>query len=131
MAKCKLLAFLLCEEATRDQHGKVTVHGIFDRIIIPRAAANPKVFFVFYKIVVEQPSTVTLRIIDLNRSNSEIPGKWRDTISQVGPVQSIWALHTGLFKQPGPYVLELRLETDNLAALSLASMLFVVDKEGE
>lgn len=129
MAKCKLLAFLLCEEATRDQDGKVTVHGIFDRIIIPRAAAHPKLFYVFYKIVVEQPCTVTLRVIDPLKG--EIPGNWRDSIGQIGPMQSIWALHTGLFKQSGPYVLELRLETDNLEALSLASMLFVVDKESE
>ncbi len=129
MAKCKLLAFLLCHEATMDTDRNVTVHGIFDRIIIPRAAAHPKVFYVFYKIVVEQPCTVTLRVIDPFKG--EVPGNWRDSIGQLGSMQSIWALTTTLFKQPGPYALELRQETDNLEALSLASMLLVVDEEGE
>jgi hypothetical protein len=44
MEPCKVLAFLLCERATTDPDGKVTSHGLFDRIIIPRTALNPKVF---------------------------------------------------------------------------------------
>ncbi len=129
MAKCKLLAFLLCERATRDSQGKVTVHGIFDRIIIPRAAANPKLFFVFYKIVVAEPCTVTLRVID--PSQGEISGNWRDSITQAGPIQSIWALSTSLFTQSGPYALELRQETNDSEALLLTTMLFVVEHQGE
>jgi len=129
MAKAKLLAFLLCESATRDPDGKVTLHGLFDRIVVPRRPANPKLFFVFYKVVVKEPCTVSLRVIDsLGR---EIPGSWRDSLSHVGPMQAIWALTTSLFKQPGPYVLELKQETDDAEALSLAHMLFVVDQEGE
>jgi len=33
MAKVRLLAFLLCDNATRDHDGKVTLQGIFDKII--------------------------------------------------------------------------------------------------
>lgn len=129
MAKCKLLAFLLCERATREPDGKVTLHGLFDRIIVPGASARPRLFFVFYKIVVEQACTVSLRVID--PSNGEIPGNWRDSIEQVGPIQSIWALTSTLFKHPGPYGLELRQETGESEARTLASMLFVVEKGGE
>jgi hypothetical protein len=129
MAKCKLLAFLLCDRATRDPDGKVTLHGIFDRIIIPRSAAHPKLLYVFYKIVVEQPCAVTLRVID--PFNGEIPGNWRDSIGQLGPVQSIWALTTTLFKRSGPHALELRLQTDDSEALLLTTMLFVVEHQGE
>jgi hypothetical protein len=42
-------------------------------------------------------------------------------------MQAIWALTSTLFKQPGRYVLELIQETDDSEALSLATMLFVVD----
>ena len=131
MARCKLLAFLLCESATKGRDGKVTLHGLFDRIITPRTPRDAKVFFVYYKIVVEEPCTIRLRVIDLDRSNSEIPGNWCDSFSQLGPVQSIWALITSLFKQPGKYMLELRQEMEGSEPLSLASMLFVVDQHGE
>ena len=129
MAKCKVLAFLLCENATKDRDGKVTLHGLFDRIIIPRAPRDDKLFFVYYKIVVEEPCTVSLRV--LHSSGQEIPGNWRDSFSHLGPVQSLWALTSSLFKQPGNYVLELRQEMEGSEPLSLASMLFVVDQEGE
>jgi hypothetical protein len=36
MVKCKLLAFLLCDNATRDRDGKVSLHGLFDKLIAPR-----------------------------------------------------------------------------------------------
>ena len=131
MAKCKLLAFLLCERATvaAEPGNKVTLHGLFDRIIVPRLEAEPKIFFVYYKIVVEQPCTITLRVLD--PSQGEIHGNWHDSIAHVGPVQSIWALHTGLFELPGSYVLELRQEVEDSEALSLASMLFTVEQQSE
>jgi hypothetical protein len=129
MERCKVLAFLLCEKATAGPDGKVTLHGLFDRIIVPRMPAKPKLFFVFYKVVVKEPCTVSLRVIDsLGR---EVPGNWRDSLTQIGPMQAIWALTSSLFKQPGPYVLELRQEPDDSQALGLATMLFVVDQQGE
>ena len=48
-----MLAFLLCENATKGRDGKVTLHGLFDRIIIPRSTRDDKLFFVYYKIVVD------------------------------------------------------------------------------
>ncbi len=129
MERCKLLAFLLCENATADPDGKVTLHGLFDRIIVPKTPAKPKLFFVFYKVVVRQPCTLSLRVIDPFKV--EISGNWRDSLAQIGPMQAIWALTSSLFKQPGPYALELRQETDDSEALSLATMLFVVDQAGE
>ncbi len=129
MEGCKLLAFLLCEEATAASDGKVTLHGLFDRIIVPRGPTNPKLFFVYYKIVVEEPCVVTLRIIALDRFHADIPGSWQDAITQVGPVQSIWALTSSLFEVPGRYVLELRQEIQNSEPLSLASMVFVVQQQ--
>lgn len=128
MARCKLLAFLLCERATRESDGKVTLYGLFDRIVLPRIEAKPKIFFVFYKVVVKQPCSVSLRVID--SMGREIPGNWRDSLTQIGSMQAIWALTSSLFKEPGPYVLELRQESDSADALSLASLLFVVDREG-
>ena len=129
MRKCKLLAFLLCESATRERDGTVTLHGVFDRITLLGARALPKLFFVYYKIVVKQPCTIALKVID--PEGGEVEGNWRDTIAQLGPIHSIWALTTTLFPRPGPYVLELRQETDDSDVLSLASMVFVVDREGE
>jgi len=129
MAKCKLLAFLLCERASvaPAPDNRVTLHHLFDRIIVPPTPEEPELFFACYKIVVDEPCTVKLRVLDpLQR---EIPGNWRDSIAQVGPVQSIWALTSSLFKQPGRYVLELRQEVEDSEALSLASMLFVVEQQ--
>ncbi len=129
MVPCKLLAFLLCEKATREPNGRVTLSGVFDRIIVPRSPVNPKIFFVYYKIIAEQPCTITLRVID--PLGHEIPGPWRDSIGQLGPMQSVWALITRLFKDPGQYQLELNQETDCSGVLSLATMPFLVDHEGE
>lgn len=129
MEKCELLAFLLCEKATLGPDRKVTLYDLFDRIIVPRAQAKPKLFFVYYKVVVKEPCTVSLRVLDsLGR---EIPGNWRDSLAQIGRMQAIWALTSSLFQEPGPYVLELRQESNDEGALTLATMLFVVDREGE
>jgi hypothetical protein len=125
MAKCKVLAFLLCENATRGHDGKVILHGLFDRIIAPRSPKDDKLFFVFYKVVVKEPCTVTLKVVD--PMGREIPGNWRDSISQLGPIQSIWALTTSLFRVPGNYGLGLMEDSE---PLSLASTLLVVDEEG-
>jgi hypothetical protein len=129
MERCKLLAFLLCEKATAGPDGKVTLHGLFDRIIVPATPAKPKLFFVFYKVVVKEPCTLSLRVLDPFKG--EISGNWRDSLAQIGPMQATWALTSSLFKQPGPYVLELKQETDDSEALSLATMLFVVEQESE
>ena len=129
MARCKVLAFLLCEKASADSNGKVTLHGLFDRIIVPRTPAKPKLFFVFYKVVVEEPCTVSLRVTD--SAGLDFLGNWRDSLSQIGPMQAIWALTTSLFKQPGPYVLELRQEAEDAEPVALATMRFVVKQQGE
>lgn len=99
---------------------------------MPRKPGPPKLFFVYYKLVVEQPCTVTLKVTD--PLNADIGGNWsdswRDSLGQVGPIQSIWALTTTLLKQPGPYVLELCQETDSIEKLSLASTVLLVDEAG-
>jgi hypothetical protein len=129
MAKCKLLAFLLCENATKARDGKVTLHGLFDRIIIPRNPREGRLFFVYYKVFVKEPCTIALRVVD--PSGQEIPGSWRDSLSEIGPIQTIWALISDLFKQPGSYVLELRQEAADAEPLSLASMILGVEQQGD
>lgn len=130
MAECKLLAFLLCEKAVAaEPDRKVTLHRLFDRIIVPPTPEEPELFFAYYKIVVDEPCTVTLRVTDPRQR--EIRGNWRDSITQVGPAQSVWALHTGLFEVPGSYVLELRQEVEGSEGLSLASMVFIVEQQSE
>lgn len=131
MAKCKVMAFLLCENATRDPDGKIALHGIFDRIIIPRTPASPKLFFVYYKIVVEEPCAVALRVT--YPLHPEIPREmnWRDSFSQLGPVQGIWALTTGIVSGPGNYGLELMQVTENSEPFSLAKTVLVVDEGSE
>jgi hypothetical protein len=128
MAKCKLLAFLLCDSATQDSDGKVTLHGLFDRVIVPQGPAPPKDFFVYYRVDVKEPCTITLRVID--PAGNEIPGNWRDSLSQIGPMQAVWALDSSRSMQPGRYLLELRQESDDLMAVSLAHMLLIVEKKG-
>jgi hypothetical protein len=127
MEKCKLLAFLLCDSATQDADGKVTLHGLFDRIIVPQGSAPLKDFYVFYKVDVKEPCTVTLRVVD--PEGNEIVENWRDSLSQIGPMQGVWATDSSRFMQPGRYVLELGQESDDLTALSLARMLLMVEKE--
>jgi hypothetical protein len=67
----------------------------------------------------------------LDPFKGEISGNWRDSLAQIGPMQAIWALTSSLFKQPGPYVLELKQEADDSEAVSLATMLFVVNQESK
>jgi len=63
MAKCDLLAFLLCEDATKARDGKVTLHRLFDRIISPRSPREAKLFYVFYKVFVRESCTIALRAL--------------------------------------------------------------------
>jgi len=131
MVKCKVMAFLLCENAIRDRDGKVSLHCVFDRIIMPRAPKPDKLFFVYYKIVVQEPCAVTLRVD--RPFHPEIPKdmNWRDSFTQLGPVQGVWAVTTGLFSAPGSYGFELMQVTERSELLSLASTALVVDAEGK
>jgi hypothetical protein len=116
-----LLAFLACARATVDQSGRVTLHELFDGLVIPRGGAflgprfpgprrpHEQVFFVFYKVIVDMPCTVILRVF--RQSGEEVPGEWRDPISpataEPSTWQSLWALSVMQFQQPGWYTLEL------------------------
>jgi len=128
MRKCELLAFLLCDSATQDSDGKVSLHGLFDRIILPQGSAPPKDFFVYYKVDVKEPCTVILRVVD--PAGNEIAGSWRDPLSQIGLMQAVWALDSSRFMQPGRCLLELRQDSGDLMALPLAHMLLIVEEEG-
>ncbi len=131
MEKAKVLALLLCEHAAKDLDGKVTLHGLFDRIVIPRNPRFPKLFYVFYRIDVMVPCTVKLAVLD--PTSVELGGKWRDmwrdSFSDLGPIQSVWPLSTTVFDQAGPYRLELRQELNGFEAVPLASTLLIVDRD--
>ena len=129
MERCELLAFLLCEKATAGSEGKVTLHGLFDRIIVLGKPTSSRLFFVYYKVIVKEPCVLSLRVTD--SSGREIPGNWRDPLPQIGPMHAVWSLASGLFERPGPYVLELRQESDGEEKVSLASTAFVVEQRGE
>jgi len=131
MAKCKVLALLLCEKATRDPDGKVALHGLFDRIIKPRTFREEKLFYVYYKIVVEEPCEVALKVVHAEEPYREIQGHWRDSFSQPGPIQSIWALSTKFFKEPGYYALALMQATEGSEPVELASTVMAVDQGDE
>ncbi|HUY12326.1 MAG TPA: hypothetical protein VMX16_01690 [Terriglobia bacterium] len=114
MTKAKLLAFLLCEKATRGPDDKVTVHDIFDKIVLPQIPVphgKDTIFFVYYKVEVLEPCVISLRAID-PQGNEVQGGTWSDSIEQVGLMQSLWALAYSLFKTPGNYTLELTQSGD-------------------
>lgn len=134
MEKAKVLAFLLCEHARKESDGKVSLHGLFDRIVIPkdpRRPGVPELFYVFYKIDVREPCTVRLSVTD--PANAELGGKWRDmwrdSFSEAGPIQTVWALTTTPFEQEGPYRLELREELEDSQTIPLASMTLSVERK--
>ena len=131
MAKCRLQAFLLCEKATRSAGSdwKVTLHHLFDRIVIPPDLKERVVVFAYYKVVADAPCILSLRVIGPQRR--EIQGNWRDSIDQVGPIQGVWALDTELFKEAGVYELELAEETDGPESDVLVTTRLAVDAEGK
>jgi hypothetical protein len=126
MAKCKLLAFLLCDNATRGPDGKVTLQGLFDRIIAPRTPREAKLFFVYYRVVVEEPCGVALRVID-PAGHEVLEGNRRDSLPELGPMQTVWSLSSTFFRQPGNYFLELGQETDSSGLLTLAQVRLAVE----
>ena len=110
----RLLAFLMCERATFNRSEKVTLHGLFDGLRVPRSGepsvGDPRrVFVVFYKMETEAPCTVSLRIV--KPSGEQIAGEWADSVTfwSAAPLtwQSIWTVTTDLFQEPGSYTLEL------------------------
>lgn len=136
----KLLAFLLCERATFNRDEKVSLHGLFDGLRLSRPQSGPlpafgrpaggpseRVFFVFYKIVTDGQCTMSLKIT--NPSGEEIHGNWIDSVtlwSAAGLTwQSIWALSTNLFQEPGSYTLELLWSNGSSAVMVGQTQLFV------
>lgn len=124
MGNCKVLAFLLCDKATIDRAGRVTLHELFDGIVIPRGDVarpfprfgvprnNSQMFHAFYKINADQQCRISLGILD--PSGREVPGNWRDSITPQSPSvwQAIWELPAALFHDPGWYKLDLVQEND-------------------
>jgi hypothetical protein len=127
MAKCKVLAFLLCDNATRDRDGKVTLHGLFDKIIAPRVRRDVTIFYVYYRVVVEEPCAITLRVIDPG-GHEVCEANRRDSLPDLGPMQTVWSLSSSFFSQPGDYVLELAQEADNSELITLAQMRLTVEE---
>jgi hypothetical protein len=86
----RLLAFLACAKATVDAEGRVTLQQLFDGLVLSPSGSTPRprfpgphrhrdqMFLVFYKIVVDMPCTVMLRVA--KPSGEEISGDWRDSI---------------------------------------------------
>jgi hypothetical protein len=60
-----------------------------------------------------------------------VVGNWRDSLTALGPMQTVWALSSTLFKQPGPYALELMQENGDSEPLSLAQMRLTVEEREE
>jgi len=133
MAMCKLQVFLLCESAcvSREPDNRVSLHHLFDRIILPRTPERTDITIVwaYYKIVADAPCTVALRVTDPRQR--EVPGNRRHSIEQGGRVRGVWALDTGLFTEPGQYLLELQEVTHVSQPNCLASIPLVVEKEGQ
>lgn len=128
-ATSQCLAFLFCDRASRGQDGKVNLEGIFDRIIKP-PTRRPKIFFIFYKVVVGEPCNLELRVFD--PLNGQIGGgPWSDEIRDVGLIQTVWALHTNQFERAGKYRLELREVLPDLGEVPLAATDLVVDQPEE
>ena len=130
MVKARVLAFLLCDNATRDRDGKITLHGLFDGIIAPRTRRDIKIFYVYYRVVVEAPCAIALRVIDPTGHEVREGGR-RDSLPELGPMQTVWSLSSAFFSQPGDYVLELGQETDNSEPLTLAQMRLAVEESEE
>jgi hypothetical protein len=111
----------------------VTLHGLFDRIVIPKHPQRSKLFFVFYKIDVKEPCTVKLAVFD--PSSKKLGGKWRqmwrDTFPEPGPIQSVWALTTSVLDRAGQYRLELQEESEDQGTTPLASMALTVEREAQ
>jgi hypothetical protein len=126
MAKCKVLAFLLCDNATRDRDGKITLHGLFDRIIAPKTRNEVRLFYAYYRVVVEEPCVVFMKVA--GPEGYEVPGNWRDSLTGSGPMQTVWALSSDLFKMQGSYALELRQEAGDSESLTLAQMRLTVEE---
>jgi len=134
MAKCKLLAFLLCESASLapEPDNRVTLTHLFDKIKLPQTPGDDHVPFIwaYYKVDVgAAPCNVVLRIV--GPQEREIPGNRRHPIDRVGPIQGVWALDVSLFKEPGTYDFELKEESDGSEPRSLARTRLVVDAEGK
>ena len=97
---------------------------------MPRNRTDIKTFFVYYRVVVVEPCTVTLKVTDPH--GNKIPKDyWRDSLTAIGPIQTIWALNSNLFEHCGHYKLELMQEDESSEPLSLAEMRLIVEESEE
>jgi len=61
----------------------------------------------------------------------EIPGNWRVSIGEAGPIQGNFAIDTELFKASGVYDLVLQKQNDGPEPDVLAETQLTVDMEGK
>jgi hypothetical protein len=125
MAKPTLLAFLLCDSATKDPAGKVTLHGVFDRIIAPRDPGNIRLYFAYYRVIVEAPCAISMKVVD--PEGHETSRDWHESITGAGTMQTIWGVPGTVLRQPGRYLLELTWTDANSNSLSLVKMPLTVE----
>jgi Family of unknown function (DUF6941) len=130
MEENRCLAFLLCDGASRAANGKISLHGIFDRIRVSHGPGGPmgadrparlgnktRLFFVFYKVVLEQPCTLQLLVQDPR--GGSVTGELRDEITAPGITQTVWCLHLKDFSADGRYTLRLACNQQTLSETSL------------
>jgi hypothetical protein len=109
-----------------DTAGKVTLHGLFDKILVPRTPVQEKNLFVYYKVVVDEPCIISLRVT--GPRGSEITGDWRDSVTGVGLMQATWMLKSSRFREPGRYEFELTQESEGSEPHVLAQMRLTVEE---
>jgi hypothetical protein len=135
MADCKLIAFLLCDKASVDVEGAVTLHAPAQGFVIHRprmrnlgSAKHADTAFIFYRIITDQQCRIALKVRD--PFEVEITGICRDFINpQEDSVhQGVWILGANLFEIQGRYVLELVQEVEGSPPRSLAATSLFVSR---
>jgi len=88
------------------------------------------IFYVYYRVVVDEPCAIALRVIDPG-GHEVCEANRRDSLPELGPMQTVWSLSSAFFSQPGDYVLELAQEADNSELRTLAKMRLAVEESEE
>jgi hypothetical protein len=135
MADCKLIAFLLCDKASVDVDGAVTLHAPPQGVVIHRprmrnlaSTKQADSAFIFYRIITDQECRIALKVRD--PLEVEITGICRDFINpqEESVHQGVWVLGANLFEVPGRYVLELVQEVEGTPPRSLAATSLFVSR---
>lgn len=112
-------ALLVCDATARDPNGKITLYGIFDRILSSRFPVVHPMFAIYWRCAVPGPGRVAVELVKPDGSALAELEPVETTKEAAHVLQGTYALGAFEFPSEGEYLLVLRYNGNEVLRNSL------------